>query len=320
MYKTGGFVKKIIVVTSILLVVLASCFVKKPKVAVLYSYYLDYKWVIRENKGLMENLDNQKYEINNFYLDSKKDEEKIWLHNTCPDVITQIQEYNPELLIAFDDNALRCLQLYNKTPKYNILFSGINTDPKDYEIEAKIAGVVGTIHLNKSLNLLGNLKIGSENLVLITDNSMTSQHFLEQIPQSEFQEVVQSNDFNLWQQKILGWQNSNIDALCVLLYHNLRDSEGNYLSPASFISWLKEYNRIPEIGFFDFSIDDGLLCGVTTSAFDQAKLVGKLATAYLEKGEFPSQKMQLHPASNPRINIERARELGITVDKIKNWR
>jgi len=316
----GGFVYKIFICILILLAILTTCLIQTPKVAVLYSYYPDYKWVVRENNGFLESLNSQKNDIKNFYLDSKKKDKNVWQNKVCPEVMEEIKKFDPNLLVAFDDNALQCLEMYKDNISYPILFSGINTNPDDYEIDGKIGGVVGTIHLKESLDLLKTLGIESEDPVLITDNSTTSQHFLEQISQVEFREVVQSNDFSLWQQKILAWQNSEVDVVCVLLYHNLYDNQDNYLSPPQFINWLQEYNTIPEIGFFDFTIEDGLLCGVTTSGYDQAKMVGKMATAYLEEDKFPSRKIHLHPAGKPRINIERAREMGIEINKIQTWR
>jgi hypothetical protein len=313
-------VLKYFIIICVLLAILISCLGQKSKVAILYSYYSDYKWTINENNGLMENLDSQKYEIRNYYLDSKKQTQKQWLHEQCPAILAKIIDFEPKLLIVFDDNALRCLEKFAIMPDFPILFVGINKNPNSYQIKAKMAGVVGTIHLEESLELLTKLGLPNTNKVLITDESETSKFFLEQIPLEAFEEVVVENNFAIWQQKVLQWQRSDIDALCVLLYHALRDSQGNYLPPQQLVNWIQENNRIPEIGFFDFSIEDGLLCGVTTSGYEQSKLVGKMAVTYLEDGTFPTKKIHHYPYGKPRINIGRARELGIDVRKLQNWR
>ncbi|MDY6915535.1 MAG: hypothetical protein SVM86_04390 [Candidatus Cloacimonadota bacterium] len=297
-----------------------SCQKKPDKIAVIYSYFPDYQWVLEENNGLMSVLNSKNYQIKNYYLDSKRKEEEIWLGTTCPRIIKKISEFNPDLIIAFDDNSLRCMEKSKSICEIPILFSGINTNPQEYQIKNKLAGIVGSVYFEESIQLLENMEISTEKLVLISDNSETSNFFRKQLPDKEFAEIILTNDFEEWKYKFRQWQNSEIDAIYVLLYHKLHDKNRQYLFPKTAIDWIRANNRVPEIGFFDFSIDDGLLAGVTISGYEQAKKVGELAVSYLEEGEFPTQLITTVPNGNPHVNLSRARELGLELKNIDKWR
>jgi putative tryptophan/tyrosine transport system substrate-binding protein len=79
------------------------------------------------------------------------------------------------------------------------------------------------------------------------------------------------------------------------------------------LGWTLENNKLPDFAFSDFTVKDGVLCGVTESGYEQGKAAANIAVRILN-GETPENIPVERPDKGMKmVNETRAKELGIEI-------
>ena len=290
------------------------------KVLLIFSYHPEYPWVIEETRGVEDILKDKGVETEIFYLDTKRKTSAEWKKKVSEDAVKKIDELEPDLVIVFDDNACELVAMKYVGKSLPFVFCGMNGDPEDYGFPAEnIAGVVERQHINGTIDLLKQLVPNVKKAAIITDNSPTSHGFVTRIEKTalpvEISECYTTDDFDAWKAKVKELQ-SEVDAIGLFVYHTIKDPEKDRevsLPPEDVLNWTLKNNNLPEFAFFDFTVREGALCGVTLSGYEQGKAAAEIAIEILDGKKPVDIPIKCPEKGNPIVNKRRAEELNITI-------
>ena len=194
----------------------------------------------------------------------------------------------------------------------------MNGEPEDYGFPAQnITGVIERHHVEATINLLTQLVPDIEELAIISDDSPTSQAFITSvkniIPPIEISEFYTTNDFDAWKAEVNGLQ-TRVDAIGIYVYHTIKEKSGEEsLPPEDVLGWTLENSNLPDFTFSDFTVMDGVLCGVTVSGYEQGMAAAEIAIRILN-GEKPADiSVECPEKGTPMINEIRAEDLNIEI-------
>ncbi|MFC1907816.1 ABC transporter substrate-binding protein [Chloroflexota bacterium] len=308
----------IIIVSVLLLLPALGCTEPSEKVLLVFSYHPEYSWVVDETRGVDDILKDRGLEIGKFYLDTKRNTSAEWKEKVAEEAVKKIEEFKPDLVIVFDDNACELVAKKYIGKSLPFVFCGMNGEPEDYGFPAQnITGVIERHHLEATVNLLNRLVPDVEKLAIITDNSPTSQAFITSMtkikPPIEISEFYATNDFDAWKAKVKELQ-PKVDAIGIYVYHTIKEKgRETSLPPDDVLEWTLENSRLPDFTFSDFTVSDGVLCGVTVSGYEQGRAAAEIAVRILN-GEKPVDiHIECPEKGTPMVNETRAKELNIEI-------
>jgi ABC-type uncharacterized transport system substrate-binding protein len=296
------------------------------RVLVVHSYNPGYIWTDAVAQGVQEGLRGIRTTVETLYLDAKRDQDPVSLKAKAQSFLQRIEAWKPQVVITSDDAA----QAYLVQPHLKgraspqVIFCGVNAPLETYGFPAaNVSGVRERWHFRESFALFKKLVPGAKRVALLTDGSDSSSHVLADLRQDQRQNgpyslkliaVDQAETFQQWQRKVQSYQ-SRADALALGIYHSLRDERtGRTVPPEAVIAWAKTANRLPTIGFTDYAVANGLLCGVLESAHEQGYLAGIMASEVLKKkvaaGALP---VRTNVRGTVLLNLKVAEQLGIDI-------
>ncbi|WP_300667270.1 ABC transporter substrate binding protein [Desulfoluna sp.] len=301
------------------------------RVLILQSYHAEYTWVKDVTQGIREALEEERFmegvnlSLTTFYMDTKRHTETDWKQKKGQEALALINTLKPDVIIASDDNALHHVVSHLKDTAWPIVFTGVNGDPTENGMidtllapGHNISGCLERERFKGSICLLKRVVPGASRIAVISDKGPTSLPILERIKQQADQNGVTiagikaATTFEEWQQFVLKMQNQ-ADALVVITYHVVKNDKGDKVAPEDVLRWTVENNRLPEVGFWKWAVEDGLLLSEAISGFQQGYHAGTLA-AFILEGQAPAEFAVTTPRRGERcINLSRATSLGLTI-------
>lgn len=267
-----------------------------PRVFVVHSYHPEYIWVQAISQGVKESLHSLKPRIETFYLDAKHDLDPESLRAKAQSIFERIEADRPQVVITVDDPA----QVYLVEPHLKgraepqVIFCGVNAPPAKYGFPApNVSGVRERWHFRESFSLLKEIFPKARRVLILTDESESSSHVLANLKEDRRLggsfalprvNVEQVGTFQQWQRKVLASQNQ-ADILAMGVYLSLRDEHTGKVVPADSVNaWTQKANKLPTLGFADYVLGHGQLCGVIESGHEQGELAGRMARQVLQRG------------------------------------
>ncbi len=306
------------IISVLLLVAVLGCIKPSEKVLLIFSYHPEHPWVVEETRGAEDILEERGVETEKFYLDTKRNTSAEWKEEVAEEAMRKIDDFKPDLVIVFDDNACELVAKEYIGESLPFVFCGMNGEPEDYGFPAQnITGVIERHHLEATIELLRRLVPDVEKLAIMSDDSPTSQAFITRvrniIPPVEISEFYTTNDFDAWKAEVNRLQ-TNVDAIGIYVYHTIKEnSEEQSLPPEDVLGWTLENSELPGFAFSDFTVRDGVLCGVTVSGYEQGMTAAEIAIRILN-GETPADiPIKCPEEGTPMINEIRAEELNIEI-------
>lgn len=296
------------------------------RVVVVHSYNPEYVWTQNISLGIQEALHGLKPDITTLYLDAKRTPEPEVLRQHAEEILQQIEALAPQVVIAADDAA----QQYLVAPHLKgraapqVIFCGVNAPLNLYGFPAaNVSGVRERWHTRESIALMQRIVPKARSFAFLTDDSESSQHVLNDLrkdmrkgsPYALRPVAVEAvGTFQQWQSKVRSYQ-KKADALAVGIYHSLRDERTGLVVPPETVSaWTASANRLPTIGFTDYAVEHGLLCGVLESAHEQGWLAGQLARIMLEQGVAAGTlPVRINKKGIVMLNLKTAERLGLII-------
>lgn len=275
-----------------------------------------YTWHAEEDRGTEEVLQREGVSYETFYLDTKRHTDNEWKEQIAAKANEKIEEYEPSLVLVFDDNACALVARHYVGESLPFVFCGVNADPAEYGLPAtNITGVLGRPDFEGLAELLRQLVPDAEKVALIFDASPSAKGFAEGLEGMsmpvEIAEVYFTDDFDDWQAKVLQIQ-QEVDAIGLITYHTIRrQGEEESMSSDEVLQWTLENSRLPEFAPLDFTIEGGALCGVALSAYEQGKTAAEMAVRILAGERAMDIPFAIPEATRAMVNIARATELGI---------
>ncbi|SNR97680.1 ABC-type uncharacterized transport system, substrate-binding protein [Humidesulfovibrio mexicanus] len=266
------------------------------RVFVVHSYDAEYVWCQALNQGLRAALRGLPVELETVYLDAKHDLDQDSLRAKGMNALAKIFERRPAVVIAVDDAAQTHLvapHLRNRGEP-QVIFCGVNAPLSLYGYPAKnVSGVRERWHFRESFALLRKIQPSARRVALLTDMSESSGYVLDDMAEERRQggpfavktvAVRRTDSFQQWQRLVRAAQ-KNADALALGIYLSLRDENTGAVVPGDTVAaWTDSANRLPTVGFADYVLRHGQMCGVLESAQEQGQLAGAMARQVLERG------------------------------------
>ena len=128
------------------------------KVFIVFSYHPEFSWDIDENMGINEIFDGRNLDLERFYMDTKNKTSPEWKQSIAEKAIARISEFQPDVLLVFDDNACEWVAKHYVGSPQSVVFAGMNYEPAHYGFPtANITGVVEHIPFKAMVDLVQEL-------------------------------------------------------------------------------------------------------------------------------------------------------------------
>jgi ABC-type uncharacterized transport system substrate-binding protein len=127
------------------------------KILFVDSYHEGYAWSDGITAGIKSALDGTGAELKVFRMDTKRNTDEEFKKNAAQKAKSLIEQYNPDIVIAADDNASKYLIVpFYKDASLPFVFCGVNWDASGYGFPAK--NVTGMVEVTPVPQLLDQLK------------------------------------------------------------------------------------------------------------------------------------------------------------------
>jgi len=292
------------------------------KILILHSYHPDYEWVQEINQGIEEVLSKKDFEVKEFYMDTKRNPDIIYKTDMGIKAREFIADFNPDIVIAVDDNAQMFVTQYyvNKDRPY-FVFCGVNGKLSDYNLPASnVTGVLEIPHFNDTINFAKSF-LDIRRVAVLSDNSPTSMGALDYIRRSHPNIKVIGyhliDDFSTWKKRIEQY-NIDADALIIYTYHTIKYSQTQkVVDPKEVVRWTVDNSTIPILGLLDFAVKDGFLCGVVESGYDQGFRAAQMAVKLLSGTDIRELPPVTSDEGKKIFNMTTAKRLNIVIPNHK---
>jgi len=281
----------------------------------------------REGFKEKENLVFQVY-----FMDTKR-------KNNTPELIEEqaslavekIRFFRPHVLVTLDDNAFRTVALRLVDSPTPIVFSGMNSQPEDYNkirpfMDSRflpghnITGVYEKLHIADAIKVHSRLFPGLKKIRIFVDQSPTGKAIAKQIEVELARESIPCS----WDMKIIeNWEKYqgeihavNRDPEVGAVYPAallLKDRKGTTYTAPEIFAWTVRTSRKPEIALNYAFTRLGLFGGAAVDFYAMGLQAGRMVTECL-RGENPGG-MAIEEADKYALvfNLKRAGQLGITI-------
>ena len=300
------------------------------KILLIHSYHAEYPWVAAITAGVRKALAGKNITLDIFYMDAKRNPSDAWKIKAGEQAQKKIAEWKPDAVIAADDDAqIFVTQRYaNKTPWF--VFCGVNGDPADYNLPASnVTGIIERPFFTESIKYLLQVVKNSrevKEVAVISDRGPTALGALLFIRAEAgktglaFLGYHLIDTFPVWQKRVREY-NVKAEALCIYTYHTIQSpGTSTSMDPREVLQWTVDNCIVPTVGFLDFAIEGGLLCGVVESGDEHGYEAARMALDLLNGADIKSLPVKRAQKGLKMINLKTAEKLGISVpeDVIKS--
>ncbi len=127
------------------------------KILFVNSYHAGYEWSDGIEAGLQDVLKDTEVELKVVRMDTKRNQGEEFGHQAALQAKAEIEAFEPDVLIAADDNAQKYLIVpYFKDTTLPVVFNGVNWDASSYDYPA--SNVTGMVEVELPTQLAGHLK------------------------------------------------------------------------------------------------------------------------------------------------------------------
>lgn len=178
----------------------------KNRILYVDSYHAGYGWSDGITEGIQSVLQNENVELKIFRMDTKRNTSEDFKKKAALGAKAVIEEYNPDVVIASDDNASKFLiQPYYKNASLPFVFCGVNYSGDSYGYPYK--NVTGMVEVSPMTKLIYSLKHfnRAEKVAMLIGDSYTDHKDAEsysKIVNLPF-DVIHVADFDQWKDQFV---------------------------------------------------------------------------------------------------------------------
>ena len=174
------------------------------------------QWSDGALRGIKDRILIEDVELISHYMDTLRHREPDFMNQAANDAQNKIDQINPDVVIALDDNAAEFLVLpHFKNSSRPFVLSGLDWDASRYALPLNnITGMVETDHIASIVDLLGNYAKGKKLGFLSYDadsQRQTVESYTKTLNRS-FAKAYYVNTLQQWQQKFTALQ-TEVDIL-----------------------------------------------------------------------------------------------------------
>lgn len=292
------------------------------KILVIHSYDPGHVSMPKRNAGLEKVFSAApQVGVAYFYMDTKRKSDLGWKHKIGIVAGERIASYRPDVVIAFDDNALRYAMMpYLGAERPQVVVAGINGELSDYGLPASnVTGILERTYPDQSLDMLTRIYPLANKVVCISDDSTTSDKVIGYIQSGkmplEISAFEQPATYKEWKQTVLRYEkDAMVQAFLIPLYQTVKSDQGHdRINPSEVMGWTVANVTKPVVGLWPFATKDGALCAVTVDMTEHGLVAGERALQILS-----GKKASQIPIVNNKdgfviLNIRAAKRLGVHV-------
>ena len=316
---------------------------------VVSSYHREYLWSQDTQKGVCAGLlefgflDNKSQAdeftakdavssahavVRKTWMDTKRKHTRPEIAATVVNVVNEIHDFAPDLILLGDDNAANFIGNQFVDSSVAVVFWGVDGLPLKYGLldslekpGHNVTGVYQAGYPAESLAFLTRVVPGIKTFAVLSDDSETGRSKAKDLRElqrkgglaAELKTVVITDSYADWRAQALRLQ-KQVDAFFVVNHNSLRDDAGRCVDQLEAGHWYLRNIRIPECGEEKQFVQEGMLCVCDDSGFNQGYEAVKLAHRILHLHESPAAITVTAPRRGPFIvNRERASMLGLTL-------
>ena len=274
------------------------------------SYHQGYEWSDGITAGIQQTLADENIVLRIHRMDTKNNTSEEFKQRAGLLARRVIEEFNPDIVIATDDNAQKYLIApYYRNTDLPVVFAGVNWDASVYGYPAdNITGMIEVSAVPEMLGLIRQITPG-QRVASLSGNTETLRKEIKNyndVLGLEFDEDRRVSTFDEWKAAFLEMQDS---ADILYMYNNAgiagwNDEEAN--------RFVLEHARIPS-GSVQPWMAPYVLITFTKDPYEQGEYAARTALRILN-GESPRDiPLVTNQRGNVLLNSELARALGLSI-------
>jgi len=259
----------------------------RPQILVIDSYHGEYFWTQEYRAGIKRALVNC-CEISYFEMDTKRIPSSQFTKK-ADEAFAFYQQMKPEGVILADDNAVRLLGQRIAEEGVPLTYLGVNKNPRQY-LKGRlnnVTGVLGRTPYRRSVSMIWRyLQKPDAKVLVLFDNSPTAHamfeggfggHKKQSIAGVEAEIRLLSTEEE-WKISVLNAQKNGFDAIDLILYHNLKNEDGQVVNSEKVLAWTAQNTPVPPFGMWEFSLanGEGVIGGLVAAGYPQGLEAGLL--------------------------------------------
>lgn len=180
------------------------------KIVWVDSYHAGYEWSDGIEAGVQSSLENSGVDLTVVRMDTKRNVDEAFGQQAGLDAKAEIESFNPDVVIACDDNAQKYLVVpYLKDTDLPVVFCGVNWDASPYGYPA--SNVTGMIEIDLAAQMVDLLipYAAGERIAYLTGESETERTIFETYNDRFFNDQLQEvfvTDFDEFKSEYLRLQ------------------------------------------------------------------------------------------------------------------
>lgn len=293
---------------------------RHPRVLYISSYNSSFPTYFDQVEGVRSVLDTVDVEIDIESMDSKRFHSpncQGLFHKSLKNKIDQGLRY--DVVLVSDDNAFNYVlnqkdSLFSGIP---IVFFGVNSvvKAKLQNFESNITGIVETVSIEETLDVMLELFPDEKELVVLSDNTLTGNAVLRQLKKITFSlndihvNVLSLTDYTF--EEMEGELRRIDEDTPVLLLSFLRDKEDRILGFYESLKLIKRNLQAPLFHLWDHGINHGILGGKLVSHRRQAELASLCVYDILNGKNVDSIVVNTNAGNEYIFDFKEIKELGI---------
>lgn len=257
------------------------------KVFVVHSYDRGFAWTADIDEALQRILTPRQVRMRTFFMDTNLQHDEARLASAGREAAAIMLEFQPDVVIVSDDNAQQyfAAQFAGNASAPSFVFCGVNKAPAIYGYPAvNVTGVTENLAWGKGLELLRSIRPSIRRVQVLLDARPSSQAAALSMRAATPPDIEADwsviETFDEWRRCVLDAAD-NHDALAIMTYHNLTDAAGRMVPAEEIMLWTRNNATLPSLGFFDYTVADGALCGVIQTGFEHGSLAAAMALRIL---------------------------------------
>jgi len=289
------------------------------KILIVHSYDRNFAWTADIHDALERMLSRHQIELRTVFMDTNINRDEARLTAAGRIAAETMNNFKPDVVITSDDDAQQyfAAQFAGNSSAPAFVFCGVNQDPAQYGYPAvNVTGVVEKPAWSESLELLRRLRPDIRKILVLLDSRPSSLAMARSMrastPTGIEAEWIIVDSYENWRQ-ILNSSGSTHDALAILNYHNLTDAAGQIVPDREVMRWTRNNVIIPSLGFFDYTVADGALCGVIQTGFEHGTLAAGMALRILNGERVVDIPVVSKTQGLTMLNVNMARKLRIDI-------
>jgi len=213
------------------------------KVLYVDSYHADYGWSAGIEAGIRQVLEPTGVEIKVVRMDTKRNRDEDFKQQAALDAKATIETYQPDIVIASDDNASKYLiKPYYKDSEIPFVFCGVNWDASIYGFPYK--NTTGMIEVSLVKSLLQQLSryAKGKRLGFLALDAYSAKRIINNYKekfQIQFDKEVYINNFEEWKAAYIKLQ-EQVDQLLLLSPQGIQNWDDNLAA-----DFVLEHTNIP---------------------------------------------------------------------------